>query len=211
MQTAMYLFCVSSSRIPGAGPDDTKQGRWNLVLSLILPTNIVDRRMTEPRKSTVYDFSDLRLHPNGTRVYQKSTNLRPKLARSTVQVARSNWIATDAGGSAKVPLFRKRKRNNPEGEEKESEDGKVSASGPAGGEGSSVEVDDDVDKKGKRKSKRQDNRKAKRQKFLQTDDYLAGVSTSDVGRSSDANSSSLPPPSPVSFVFHGSGKRYLIL
>ena len=156
--------------------------------------------MTEPRKSTVYDFSDLRLRPNGTRVYQKSTNLRPKLARSTVQVARSNWIATDAGGSAKVPLFKKRKRVNPDEEEEEDKDGNVSASGPADGEDSSVEVDDDVDKKGKRKSKRPDHRKAKRQKFLQNDDYLAGVSTSDVGGSSDVNSSSLPHPSPVSFI-----------
>ena len=161
--------------------------------------------MAEPRKSTVFDYSDLRLHPDGTRVYQKSTNLRPKLAQSTVQGARSNWIATDAGGSLKVPLFRKREKVSVEGEEgggEEIEDGNVRPSGSVRGEDPSFEVADDVDENGKRKPRRPDHRKVKRQKFLKNDDYLAGSVPSYLGESSDMNLLSLPHPSPVSFVFY---------
>ncbi|KAF8180215.1 hypothetical protein BJ912DRAFT_929421 [Pholiota molesta] len=66
--------------------------------------------MTEPRLSTVFDYSDLRLHPDGTRVYQKASNRRPVLAKVTVQDARANWIAKDAGGSARIAKYRKRRR-----------------------------------------------------------------------------------------------------
>lgn len=157
--------------------------------------------MTEPRKSTVYDYSDLRLHPDGTRVYQKSTNLRPKLAQGTIQDARLNWIATDAGGSANVPLFRKKKGSGLQ------EDGAISSDG----EHFSVEADDDdVDRKGKRKLKRTDYRTIKRRKFLENDDYLAGDAAPPVAESSDANVLVLPYPSPVSFV-HTNGTSCLNL
>ena len=168
--------------------------------------------MAEPRKSTVFDYSDLRLHPDGTRVHQRSTNLRPKLAQSTIRGVRSNWIATDAGGSLKVPLFRKRKtvslEEEQEEEEEEIEDGNISPSGSARGEDPSFEVDDNVDENGKRRSRRPDHRKAKRQKFLKSDDYLAGSFPSNLGESSDVNSLSLPHPSPVSSVFYINVKSY---
>jgi hypothetical protein len=153
--------------------------------------------MTEPRKSTVFDYSDLRLHPDGTRVYQKATNLRPKLAQSIVQGARSNWIAIDAGGSFKVPLFKRKKRGSLEEEEEEKKDGNISVS--AADEDSSMEVDD---KKGKRRSRRPDHRTVKRQKFLKNDDYLADAATPSPGESSDMNFLTLPYPSTVSTVFH---------
>jgi hypothetical protein len=153
--------------------------------------------MAEPRKSTVYDYSDLRLHPDGTRVYQKLTNLRPKLTQCTVQDARSNWIATDAGGSAKVPLFVKKKRTR-SSEEYEEKEGNITAPVSEDGGDSCVQAGDDMDKKGKGKAKRPDHRKAKRQRFLKSDDFLASESTPSLAESSDMP---LPYPSPVRFVF----------
>ena len=157
--------------------------------------------MTEPRKSTVYDYSDLRLHPDGTRVYQRSTNLRPKFAQCTVEDARSNWIATDAGGSVRVPLFKRKKKVTLEGEWVGEMSENISACGSAG----SQEVDDNIER-GKRKSRPQDHRKVKRQRFTKNDDYLAEDAIPDASELSATSLLSLPSPSPVSFVFHTKGK-----
>ena len=53
--------------------------------------------MPGTRRSTVYDFADLRLHPDGSRTTSK---------HSTVDT-RGNWIATDAAGLGQVPKRRK--------------------------------------------------------------------------------------------------------
>ncbi len=53
--------------------------------------------MPGTRRSTVYDFADLRLHPDGSRTTSKY---------STVDT-RANWIATDAAGLGQVPKRRK--------------------------------------------------------------------------------------------------------
>lgn len=61
--------------------------------------------MTTRRRTTVYDLADLRLHPDGSRVQQSSeSNLRAgaRHSASTVQDSRGNWVASDAGGSARV-------------------------------------------------------------------------------------------------------------
>ncbi|KAF8878588.1 hypothetical protein CPB84DRAFT_1688279 [Gymnopilus junonius] len=131
--------------------------------------------MTQPRLSTVYDFSDLRLHSDGTRVYQKSTNLRPDLVKVTTRNSRFNWIAKEAGGSASVPRFRKKPKISKEREE----DGEVDVDLPSqedestGGSQESSEEGDDVRKNGKkRKPKRIDTRKPKRLKFAKDYGYL---------------------------------------
>jgi hypothetical protein len=145
--------------------------------------------MTEKRLTTVYDYSDLRIHPDGTRVKQQARVLRPRVA---VQDARANWIARDAGGFAVVPRFRKK--------------GSVE-----GGE-SVVDVEDGIDfskeeRSGKKsKSKRPDARTTKRQKFMKNDDYLVEDVSPSVIHAITAYSSpnftssrsfSLPDPSPV--------------
>ncbi|KAF9476718.1 hypothetical protein BDN70DRAFT_882027 [Pholiota conissans] len=141
--------------------------------------------MTEPRLSTVFDYSDLRLHPNGTRVYQKSSNRRPVLAKVTVQDARANWIAKDAGGSARVPRYRRRttkeSANRDEGAEEidisrdleqgtgiekfKDEEAAGQASGEEGSEVSNME-------KKRKGSWIPDQRRFKRQRFEAEYDYL---------------------------------------
>ncbi|PFH50404.1 hypothetical protein AMATHDRAFT_47903 [Amanita thiersii Skay4041] len=83
--------------------------------------------MVDHRRSTVYDFSSLRLHRDGTRVQQSDdANLgrrHPRRASGTsggkgiwrggvgaVKDSRGNWIAVDAGGSGRVGAHVHRRR-----------------------------------------------------------------------------------------------------
>ncbi|KAF8165894.1 hypothetical protein B0H34DRAFT_794222 [Crassisporium funariophilum] len=135
--------------------------------------------MTEPRLSTVYDYSDLRLHPDGTRVYQKSTNLRPALQRVTVQNSRANWIAKDAGGPLNIRQFKPAKATleDPQEEDVGSTESQVDIEA----DHTSVDETEESPKQTrKHKLKRPDGRKAKRQKFANNYDYLsAEASTSN--------------------------------
>ncbi|KAJ7601039.1 hypothetical protein C8J56DRAFT_1157277 [Mycena floridula] len=64
--------------------------------------------MVGSRNSTVYDFTNLRLHPDGTRVKLKATEIaRPRTAKYSTRDSRGNWIAQDAGGLGNVPKRRK--------------------------------------------------------------------------------------------------------
>ncbi|RDB20049.1 hypothetical protein Hypma_013028 [Hypsizygus marmoreus] len=118
--------------------------------------------MSGARLSTVYDFSSLRLHPDGSRVNQTSRNLRPRNARLSVQDSRGNWFARDAAGLGTVGRYR-RVRDEDNDEEP---DGEEASAGPS------------RRRKGKRKAKtttgkrRTDNRPEKRQKFYDNLDFL---------------------------------------
>ncbi|KAF4619582.1 hypothetical protein D9613_004770 [Agrocybe pediades] len=165
-----------------------------------------------PRLSTAFDYSNLRLHTDGTRVWQKSKNHRPRIIGNVVQDARSNWIAKDAGGSAKVPTQRKKKADGTEEEEDEDEE-KFEGSDEEDGEGSVEEDagkgkdkeqseedndgDEDIEQtvgKRKRKSNSHIIRKAKKQKYLNEFDYLAPFDPPSSNAAS-SNPSGLPEPS----------------
>lgn len=156
--------------------------------------------MTQPRISTVYDLSNLRLHPDGLRVYQKDTNLRPDLTKITVQGPRETWIARDVGGSGKIPTNRKEVKDLEEEEEKEEKDGSDEE------EEEFSEIDEkqsdthedeeeDEDEAGlksgrKRKPKRSKQYAQKRQRFAADFDYLKGAydaSSPRAGPSNEAN------------------------
>jgi len=143
-------------------------------------------QMAEPRKPSVYDYSDLRLHPNARRVQQKATK-----SIAVVQDARFNWIATDAGGSAKVSLFKRSIKDDTVGEDNDEEIdiGKLSTSGEEEGE------DNQKRKRRRRRRRGTDRRTLKKRKFLENDDFLADDSLTE---SSKALSSDLPNPPPVS-------------
>ena len=139
--------------------------------------------MTEPRLSTVFDYSDLRLHPDGTRVYQRSTNLIPRIA---VRTSRNNWIARDAGGLGNIRKFRTTKKT--------SQDLQVDE------EAISLKTGTDSQEEGqgfkeqgkKRKVKRFDGRKAKRQKFFENYDYLNNDRSTPTNLAADAGTESFP-------------------
>ncbi|KAH9482147.1 hypothetical protein JR316_0004242 [Psilocybe cubensis] len=162
--------------------------------------------MTQPRLSTVYDLSNLRLHPNGLRVYQKDTNRRPDLAKITVQGPRQTWIARDVGGTAKIPTNRKRvkDREDQEGEEQpeEEEDGSDEEEfSEIDEQASNAQEDEDREDRPKlgkkRKSKRPNPYVLKRQRFAADFDYLKSTY--------DASSSRASPSTEVDAEFEASG------
>ena len=166
--------------------------------------------MTHPRLSTVFDYADLRLHPDGTRVYQKPRNLRPGIIKVAVQNSRASWIARDAGGSGKIHKMRPRGKMKEQGASQDPEEEAAVLVAEVEEEiEEDVEVDEESDEQGKssketkkRKGKLVDKRKAKRQKFAIDYDYLLPkssgpheVETPMVDDSGEAIS--LPEPSPV--------------
>ncbi|KAK0207098.1 hypothetical protein DFS33DRAFT_643980 [Desarmillaria ectypa] len=64
--------------------------------------------MPPRRRTTIYDFSSLRVHTDGTRVEQTNRNLRPVSHKNTTRDSRGNWTARDAAGHWQV----KRRRRN---------------------------------------------------------------------------------------------------
>lgn len=130
--------------------------------------------MSGRRLNTVYDYSSLRIHPDGSRVEQSSRNLRPRTSRTSIQDSRGNWIARDAGGLGIIRRYRR---------VREEIDGEVISLG----EGKSLEG-----RKGKGKGKakavgyrKRDDRAAKRRKFVHDFDFLE-TSTSNTPTQPDA-------------------------
>jgi hypothetical protein len=155
----------------GWGPDGVEQDlgifRW------------VPRVMTEPRRSTVFDYSNLRLHPDGTRVYQKSTNLTPRIAKVAVRTSRNNWIARDAGGLSNIRKFTSTKKTSQDLQADEE------FIGLRTGTESSKPEDE-------HKIKRSDGRTAKRRKFLEDYDYLDKDRSTSTNLTSDTGTESFP-------------------
>ncbi|KAF8638092.1 hypothetical protein AX17_002453 [Amanita inopinata Kibby_2008] len=129
--------------------------------------------MTDNRRSTIYDFSSLRLHRDGTRVQQSDQlNLsQPRLKQNSVRDARGNWIANDAGGLWGVSRYRNRNvriwpsaRGSGEDDDNGYEDGY------------GVEL-------GKRRKKEHDDRTSKRRNFVNDLDFLNDLYTSFSGPS----------------------------
>ena len=174
--------------------------------------------MTHPRLSTVFDYADLRLHPDGTRVYQKPSNFRPSIIKVAVQNSRASWIARDAGGSGKIHKMRPRGKMEEQGASRgtEGEDLAVLVAEVEEEIEVDVEVDEESDEQGKssketkkRKGKPADKRKAKRQKFAIDYDYLLPkssgpheVETPMVDDSVNDEAIFLPEPSPACYFLY---------
>ncbi|KAF9458470.1 hypothetical protein BDZ94DRAFT_1270532 [Collybia nuda] len=125
--------------------------------------------MSGPRRSTVYDYSSLRIHPDGSRVEQSTRNLRPRTSRTTIKDSRGNWIARDAGGLGIVGRY-KRVREETDGEVVS-----LGANEPSDlGKGKSKGKDKAKPATGYRK---RDERAAKRQKFVHDFDFLETPNT----------------------------------
>ncbi|GLB34261.1 hypothetical protein LshimejAT787_0111450 [Lyophyllum shimeji] len=124
-------------------------------------------RMAGPRLSSVYDFSSLRLHPDGSRVAQNtSKNLRPGRAASVVRDPRGNWIARDAAG---LPTAKRYSRvgQDADGEEIDLEEADKEPA-PRKSKG----------KAKARPGRKYDPRPAKRQKFMEDFEFLTPVTPS---------------------------------
>jgi hypothetical protein len=120
------------------------------------------------RRATVHDLTALSLHPTGARAQPHHTN--------SLQDARGNWIATDAGGWGAVPL---RRRAAADGIESGGED----EDEPAEEEDADADADADVEdvvKYSNRRSKTdggrnaKDRRARKRRKLVHDVDFIYG-------------------------------------
>jgi len=152
--------------------------------------------MAELRRSTVYDYSDLRLHPDGTRVHQMDKNLRPRAAQIAVQAARSNWIARDAAGSATVPKHRSIKQAT----QVEEEDASMHVEGDQNEIGNDSEG---ADSETSVRRRHPDHRKSNfRSKFVKNEDYLAEEAPPSIPAPSESREPFLPNPPPVSNFAH---------
>lgn len=115
--------------------------------------------MSGRRLNTVYDYSSLRIHPDGSRVEQSSRNLRPRTSRTSIQDSRGNWIARDAGGLGTIGWYRKVREDK---------------------DGESITLEEepaDLGRKRKGKAKaagyrKRDDRAEKRRKFVHDFDFL---------------------------------------
>jgi len=135
--------------------------------------------MTDPRQSTVFDYSDLRLHPDGTRVNQKP-KLTPRITKVAVRTSRKNWIARDAGGLSNVRGFKKKRKTLLQ--DLQADEEFISLSTGTG----SPNPDDE------RKIKRFDTRTAKRRKFMEDYDYLYKDTSTSTNLASDTGTESFP-------------------
>ena len=135
--------------------------------------------MADARRSTVFDYSNLLLHPDGTRVHQKSTNSAPRIAKAAVRTFRQNWIARDAGGLSNIRKFRRAKNNTIQ--QADDEEYISLRTGPE-----SPERDEE------RRVKRKDDRPAKRRRFLDDLDYLNRERCTSTGLASDTGAESFP-------------------
>ncbi|KAK0443928.1 uncharacterized protein EV420DRAFT_1015296 [Desarmillaria tabescens] len=79
--------------------------------------------MPPRRRTTIYDFSSLRVHTDGSRVEQTNRNLRPVSHKNTARDSRGYWTARDAAGRWQV----KRRRRNSSPSEPEEGKGKQKA------------------------------------------------------------------------------------
>jgi len=172
--------------------------------------------LMDPRLSTAFDYADLRLHPDGTRVYQTLSNLRPGNIKVAVQNSKANWIARDAGGSGRIHKQKPRGNKKDQGasQELEEEEAEALVEEVETEVEEDAEVDEQSDEEGKsleqtkkRKAKCVDKRKAKRQKFAIDYDYLLPkVSDPNEVDRPIANAAvndeviSLPEPSPVRYI-----------
>lgn len=157
--------------------------------------------MNVPRRSTVYDLASLRLHTDGSRVYQSSsTNLKPRNAKLALRDIRGNWIARDAGGTAKIPRWKN--VSTPATEDGSVELEELSQSNLVEPEleeqekqGDKEDEEGDEQNTLKRKPKRIDRRTAKRRKFAHDQSYL-GETAADANFTEESRF--LPLPSSVS-------------
>jgi len=119
------------------------------------------------RRTSIYDLTGLRVHPDGLRVHQTQENLRlGKQQRYYNTQDFRGWIANGAGGSVMTPKYRKcSQTSSPDAENLES----LVEAACVSGESSRETVSST---KGKRKDMSNTRRALKRKKFVQDDSYI---------------------------------------
>jgi hypothetical protein len=125
----------------------------------------------DDRRISVYDLTGLRIHPDGYRVHQAERNSELGKYPRNIQSARG-WVADDAGGSVRIPKYRRQKSTvSPESEyieAKQDEERK---------EDQEDELDPEIVSSGGKRKKKQNNMgPIKRSRFMKDDSYLSSHS-----------------------------------
>ncbi|KAF9068147.1 hypothetical protein BDP27DRAFT_1448606 [Rhodocollybia butyracea] len=129
--------------------------------------------MPPSRLGTVFDYSGLRLHDDGSVVLQTPKNLTLRATRRTVRDAHGNWMAKDAGGLISVPKYRRVAVGNKAGD-KEEEEAEYEEKSEEEGEEEEMEP-----AKTNKRTKFKTSRARKRVKFTTDEEYLAASKTTD--------------------------------
>ncbi|KIK53000.1 hypothetical protein GYMLUDRAFT_49578 [Collybiopsis luxurians FD-317 M1] len=139
--------------------------------------------MPPSRLGTVFDFSDLRLHSDGTLVLQTPKNTSLRASKRNLRNVRGNWIARDAGAVPSVPRYRKIV-SSPEPEPEDDEGGDADGDDATGRDQDKIEEGSGPSGTGSAQSGKEPelrtSRARKRRKFLTNDDYLVPISSSPV-------------------------------
>jgi len=142
--------------------------------------------MSDRRRNTIFDLTDLRLHPDGTRIFQSSQASSHSL---TAAEYRRNQIAQDASSWGKVHKFRKRKvpQEEIEGEFTNQELDLDTPSTTGAGAGKATH-------QGQSKSKGPDKKTVKRRRVVDDYDFLGNEHSERTQKNTDTVSASLPSP-----------------
>ncbi|KAF5364194.1 hypothetical protein D9756_000100 [Leucocoprinus leucothites] len=125
----------------------------------------------DSRRTSVYDLTGLRVHPDGSRVHQTQRNLRFGTYRRHDTQDFRGWIAEDAGGSIIVPRYKRVPTTDPENYEAQVAD--ENERGDVGEE--LVQGEEVPEVKGKRKYPSYIQRAIKRKKFAEDDNYISSL------------------------------------
>jgi len=120
------------------------------------------------RRTSIYDLTGLRVHPDGLRVHQTQGNLRLGTQQRYYNTQDfRGWIANGAGGSVITPKYRKYSQtSSPDAENLESLVEAECGSGESSGEIVSLT-------KGRREDMSNTRRVLRRMKFAEDDSYIS--------------------------------------
>jgi len=119
------------------------------------------------RRTSIYDLTGLRVHPDGLRVHQTQGNLRLGPQQYYNSQNFRGWIANGAGGSVITPKYRKYSQtSSPDAENLESLVEAECGSGESSGEIVSLAKEEREDMSNTRRALR-------RKKFAEDDSYIS--------------------------------------
>lgn len=119
------------------------------------------------RRNTVYDLTALRIHHDDFRIPSSDSNYRYRRDKKITRDVRGNWIAKDAGGTGKVPWYKKVDggEDDEEGKEMEVDEKK--------GENIADNTErEDGDGNGDESSEDEEYRRGQRRRFYEDMSYL---------------------------------------
>ncbi|CAL1699997.1 unnamed protein product [Somion occarium] len=121
---------------------------------------------TGQRRNTVYDLAALRIHHDDFRIPSSDSNYAYRRDKKITRDVRGNWIAKDAGGTGRVPLYKKISDDEEGGSEEKRDD-----------EGETTQFEDEVEEEEEGEGEEEEEegeeyRRRQRRRFYEDMSYL---------------------------------------